>query len=77
MLQLVHKYINEKWDETGLSLEKIRQNIMAENPSSSISVSRLHRIFSDPTYKLSLEELHDFHNRNYQNAEEDGYQILR
>lgn len=57
MLKTVHEYINIKWDETGLSLEKIRSNIIAANPSSSISVSKLHRMFSDPNYKLSIEEL--------------------
>ena len=57
MLKLVHEYINRKWDETGLSLEKIRANILAKNPQASISVSKLHRVFSDPENKLSLEEL--------------------
>lgn len=57
MLKTVHEYINIKWDETGLSLEKIRANIISANPSSSISVSKLHRMFSDPNYKLSIEEL--------------------
>lgn len=57
MLKTVHEYINRKWDETGLSLERIRSGIIAANPSSSISVSKLHRMFSDPNYKLSIEEL--------------------
>jgi len=57
LLKLVHEYLRNKWDETGLSLEKIRQNIINKNPQNSISVSKLHRIFSDPTYKLSLEEM--------------------
>ena len=57
MLKLVHEYLNKTWDETGLSLERIRQNIMDADPSASISVSKLHRIFSDPNNKVSLEDL--------------------
>lgn len=57
MLTLVHEHINRLWDDTGLSLDKIRQNILERNPSNSISVSKLHRILSDPTCKLSLEDL--------------------
>ena len=57
MLTLVHQHINQLWEETGLSLEKIRQNIVDHNPDASISVSKLHRILSDPMCKLSLEDL--------------------
>lgn len=57
MLTLVHEHINHLWDETGFSLEKIRQNIVERNPDASISVSKLHRILSDPLCKLSLEDL--------------------
>ena len=57
MLKLVHEYLNKTWDETGLSLERIRQNIMDADSSASISVSKLHRIFSDPNNKVSLEDL--------------------
>lgn len=57
MLKLVHEHLNNLWEETGLSLEKIRQNIIDRNPDASISVSKLHRIFSDPLCKLSLEDL--------------------
>ena len=57
MLKLVHEHINQLWEETDLSLEKIRQNIVEKNPEASISVSKLHRILSDPLCKLSLEDL--------------------
>lgn len=57
MLKLVHEHINQLWEETDLSLEKIRQNIIEKNPEASISVSKLHRILSDPLSKLSLEDL--------------------
>lgn len=57
MLKLVHEHINQLWEETDLSLEKIRQNIVEKNPEASISVSKLHRILSDPLCKLSMEDL--------------------
>ena len=57
MLTLVHQHINQLWEETGFSLEKIRQNIVERNPDASISVSKLHRIMSDPLCKLSMEDL--------------------
>lgn len=57
MLKLVHEHINQLWEETDLSLEKIRQNIIEKNPEASLSVSKLHRILSDPLCKLSLEDL--------------------
>lgn len=57
MLKIVHNWLNEKWDVTGLSLEKIRNRIIERHPEQSISISKLHRIFSDQNSKVSLEEV--------------------
>ena len=57
MLKLVHEHINQLWDETGFSLEKIRQNIIERHPTESISISKLHRILSEPSCKVSLDDL--------------------
>ena len=57
MLKLVHEHINKLWDETGFSLEKIRQNIIERHPTESISISKLHRILSEPSCKVSLDDL--------------------
>ena len=57
MLKTVHAWFNDKWDLTGYSLQKIQSNIVARHPESSISVSKLHRIFSNPESKVSFEEV--------------------
>ncbi len=57
MLAIVHSWMNEQWDKTGLSLEKIRNKILEKHPEQSISISKLHRIFSDPDCKVSVEEI--------------------
>lgn len=57
MLKIVHSWLNEKWDVTGLSLEKIRNRIIEKHPEQSISISKLHRIFTDENSKVSLEEV--------------------
>ena len=57
MLAKVHQFFNQMWADTGFSLERIRQNILDANPSASISVSKLHRIFSDPNSKPSFEDV--------------------
>lgn len=57
MLRIVHDWLNEQWDKTGLSLEKIRSRIVERHNEQSISVSKIHRIFSDPDCKVSIDDI--------------------